>query len=78
MVWSLIAAGFWLFLILAIGYLIFTKDGRRELPALVKLFARGFILAWVVLLVLRLDNAATEEARARRGRNQRRTSRFAL
>ena len=60
-VWSLIAAGFWLFMILAAGYLIFTKDGRRELPALVKLFARGFVLAWVVLLVLRLDNATTEE-----------------
>jgi hypothetical protein len=60
-VWDVIAAGFWLTLILLSFYLVFTRDGRREIPRLVKIFLRGFVLAWVVLLILRLDNASTEE-----------------
>ncbi|WP_420631761.1 DUF4129 domain-containing protein [Candidatus Leptofilum sp.] len=60
-VWDIITAVFWLLFLFSTGYLILTRDGRREIPRLVRLFARGFILAWVVFLVLRLDNAATEE-----------------
>lgn len=60
-VWEIIKAGFWIFFLLSVGYLLLTRDGRREIPRIVRLFIRGFVLAWIVFLVLRLDNSEPEE-----------------
>ena len=62
-VWSVIGALFWLTLILLSLYMIATKNGRREIPNMVKLLLRGFTLAWIVLFILQISQPTeTEEA----------------
>ncbi|MEZ4589613.1 MAG: DUF4129 domain-containing protein [Chloroflexota bacterium] len=61
LVWNLISAIFWLTLILVSFYMIFSKNGRREIPGMIRLLLRGFILAWIVLFILQISQPTEEE-----------------
>lgn len=52
--WRIISAAFWIVLLLAIAVLLTTREGRREIPALLKFLLQGLIFAWVILLFLRV------------------------
>ncbi|MCP4419192.1 MAG: DUF4129 domain-containing protein [Chloroflexi bacterium] len=59
-IWNVFFVTFWLIVILAFLFTLVNREGRREIPRLVKLLLKGFLIAWAITLLFRLGVPSEE------------------